>query len=146
MSATESDPVLRRLERRALWFCVLAALVAVGLRRGHLDLALGILGGGVLSGLSYWAIRSSIDGVLAIALGGGTGPAEAPPPASRVDRLRRGAGYVLRFTGRYLVLGALAYVMLVVARLHPLGMIIGVSALVVAAAIEAAAWVLAPRP
>jgi hypothetical protein len=47
-------------------------------------------------------------------------------------------GYGLRFIGRFAVLAVLAYVMLVWLRLHPVGLILGVSSIVVAAAIEAA--------
>ncbi len=134
------DPLLRRLERRALVFCVLAALAALAARRGDPAVALGILGGGVLIGLSYWAIRSSIDGLMALALGarGVAGGAEGAPVPDARARQRQAARHVLRFTTRYLLLGGLAYVMLVRLSLHPIGLVIGVSSIVVAAAIEAA--------
>ena len=144
----DADPLLRRLERRALLFC---AICGRGDRwscsGGRVDVALGVVGGGVLIGVSYWAIRSSIDGVLALTL-----PA-APPGKGGVGRnfssgprkfaqdpqfsgdLRRessrsgspdpgacASAYGLRFVGRYAVLAGLAYVMLVWLRLHPVGL------------------------
>ena len=140
MTAFDPDPLLRRLERRAVWFCACAAVLALLVRRGQPDVAFGVVGGGLLAAISYWAIRSSIDGLVRVALG----RSGAEPEADRA-RWRRGAGDMLRFASRYLVLGVVAYVLLVVARLHPLGMMVGVSALVVAAAVEAAQWVLTPR-
>jgi hypothetical protein len=141
VSGPGPDPLLRRLERRALWFCALAALSAVALQRGRLEFALGVLGGGLLIGLSYWAIRSSIDGLLALA-GGRTGDPPSgehvpvAPSATRAGQ-RQAARHLLRFVGRYLVLGVLAYLMLTRLRLHPVGLIVGVSAIVVAATVEA---------
>lgn len=152
MSGQDSDALLKRLERRARWFCALAAVVALGVRRGRTDVALGVIGGGLLIGLSYWAIRSSIDGLLALAqpeagsqpeIGSGRIPGSSeeirPDP---VTRRRRAFGFLLRFVGRYAVLGALAYVMLVWFRLHPVGLMLGVSSIVFAAAMEVVA---APR-
>jgi hypothetical protein len=166
VTTLDADPLLRRLERRALTFCALAAAVALAVQPGQTEVALGVAGGGLLIGVSYWAIRSSIDGILALALpdpgappglaptDGGAGtlsgtpsgiaPGPVPPPAgggrpaARADvRRARAIGYVLRFVGRFLVLAVLAYVMLVWLRLHPIGLVLGVSSIVVAAAIEA---------
>lgn len=135
----DADLLLRRLERRALVFCALAAGAAVAARRGDPDVALGILGGGLLIGISYWAIRSSIDGLMAVALAGRETAAleEGTPRLDPRARQRQAARHVLRFTARYLVLGVLAYLMLVRLTLHPVGLVIGVSSIVVAAAIEA---------
>ena len=142
MSASEADLLLRRLERWAFAFCVAAAAAALALRRGSPDVALGVLGGGALMAVSYWAIRSSIDGLVAVALGSAaraTNDSEAPPPVALPGRRRaRAVGYGLRFVGRYAVLGVLAYVMLVWLRLHPVGVLIGVSSIAFAAAVEAA--------
>lgn len=146
MTPYDADPLLRRLERRALLFCAIAAVGALVVQGGRFDAALGVVGGGVLIGVSYWAIRSSIDGVLALAL-----PLPAAPsakmgsyPISQEDSSGgpsfsrgRALGYGLRFVGRYAVLAGLAYVMLVWLRLHPVGLVLGVSSIVVAAAIEA---------
>jgi hypothetical protein len=156
VTTSEADPLLRRLERRALVFSAVAAIVALLARRGRPDVALGVAAGGVLIGVSYWAIRSSIDGLLAATVGTrpapsggqeGTGSGAAPEGESAAPGTRRGRaiGYMLRFAGRYLVLGALAYVMLVWLRLHPIGLIVGVSSIVVAAALEVAGGVVRRR-
>ena len=129
MSVLDPDPILRRLERTALVFCGLAAVVALGVRRGQPDVALGILGGGALTGLSYWAIRSSIDGLVALMAGrDGAEHVAAPGPVS----------ILLRLAGRYALLALLAYGMIARLRLDPVGLLIGVSSLVVAASLEAA--------
>lgn len=134
----DADPLLRRLERRALVFCVLAAAVTLVVRGGRPEVALGILGGGVLIGISYWTIRSSIDGLVAVMGSGRVPPAgEGGPALDTRTRQRQAARHVLRFVTRYLVLGALAYVMLVRLRLNPVGLVIGVSSIVVAATWEA---------
>ena len=144
MSLGDADPLLRRLERRALAFCVLAAAAALVVQRGQPGVALGVLGGGVLIAASYWAIRSSINGLLAVVLPAatsaqpGTADGEVRAAGATTGR-RRALAYGARFIGRYAVLGGLAYVMLVWLRLHPVGMILGVSAIAVAAAIEAVA-------
>jgi len=148
----DADPLLRRLERRALLFCLIAAVATVVVQRGRFDVAAGVVGGGVLIGVSYWAVRSSIDGVLALV--GESDPGESGPggpgpgrgsrvsaetrPGPVLQARGRALAHGLRFVGRYAVLAGLAYVMLVWLRLHPVGLILGVSSIVVAAAIEAA--------
>lgn len=143
----DADPLLRRLERRALVFCAAAAVVALLVPGGGPDVALGIAGGGALIGISYWAIRSSIDGLLAL-MGPGASPApegEQGPGTPRGSGRGGAARHVIRFTTRYLVLGVLAYLMLVRFRLHPIGLIVGVSSIVVAATVEALAGVTGRR-
>jgi hypothetical protein len=138
VSAREADRLVSRLERSALRFCLAAAAVALGVRRGCADVALGILGGGALIGVSYWAIKRGVDGVLALfpaagaALAGGAGgaPARRPGPAAW-------APILVRFAGRYALLAVIAYVMIARFRLHPVGLVIGVSSVLVAASIEA---------
>jgi hypothetical protein len=157
VSVGDADPLLRRLERRALAFCVVAAAGALVVQGGRPSVALGVVGGGVLIAASYWAIRSSIDGLLAVVLPAATSSAEPLTAGDRSEDLGRGAAagarrrraiaYGARFIGRYAVLGGLAYVMLVWLRLHPGGMMLGVSAIAVAAAIEAASSLARPsRP
>jgi hypothetical protein len=118
----EADPVLRRLERDAARVCFAAAVIALVIGRGNPNLALGTLGGGALVGLSYWSIKSSVDAIAQ------RGPAEA---GRRVWTL-------VKLTGRYALLGFLAYVMIARLRLHPIGLLTGASSVVAAAALEAA--------
>ena len=135
MSVFDADPLLRRLERTAIAFCAGAAVVALGVRGGRPDVALGVLGGGVLIGVSYWAIRSGGDALVLLAGGardeGSRGGEDRQARAPSVARL--GA----RLVGRYALLAILAYVMIARLRLHPVGLVIGVSSVVAAATIEA---------
>ncbi len=103
---------------------VASATVAGGLL-GGLAWGGGILGGGVLAAISYWAIRSSVD-ALVQTMGGG-------PPESRPGTAR----LVLTLIGRHALLAIVAYVIIVRLRLHPVGVLTGASAVVLAAAREA---------
>jgi hypothetical protein len=130
----EPDPLLRRVERNAWIWCLGSAIVAFAVRAGRPDVALGVLAGGALVGMSYWAIKSSIDG-LAHALGVGAGAA----PARADDRIvkKRLVLATLKLVSRYALLGFGAYVMIARLRLHPVGLLIGASSIVAAATVEA---------
>ena len=126
MTSRETDPALRRLERRSIWACLALALTALVVRGGRPDVAIGVLGGGLLAGASYWAIKSSVDRF--------TGRARPGEARGRKAALALATGLlVLRYA--LLVLGA--YVMIARLRLHPVGLIVGVSSVVAAAAIDA---------
>jgi hypothetical protein len=114
---TERDPFLRRFERDAVAACVAMAVAAFAVSDEGWRAALSVMGGGLLAGASYRAIKGGVDAVS----GGGT----------------RGAALVKYFT-RYGILTVAAYVMLVRLRLHPVGVLTGASSLVVAAAVAAA--------
>lgn len=138
MRVFDADPLLRRLEVRAVAFVAGAAVIALAARRGGADVALGILGGGVLIGSSYWAIRASADGLVALLAGGrepaGAGSAQAPISGRRSGP--RAAGVLLRLVGRYALLAAMAYVMIARLRLHPIGLLVGVSSIFASASVE----------
>jgi hypothetical protein len=158
--AFNSDRALLRLERGSLVTCLVMAAVAWAARSDMPSLALGVLGGGLLIASSYRAIKDGID-LLVAALGrSGQDRAEAPggpapeaatpggddtaareegasdrttrPRLSRRQRLFLG----VKFIARYALLAVGAYAMLVVLHLHPVGLVMGVSSPVVAAAIE----------
>lgn len=74
-----------------------------------------VMGGGLLIGISFVAIASGVSGL-------GT---DRPP-----------AFLLLKVSGRYALLGVLAYVMIARLRLPPLGLIAGASSFAVAAAVE----------
>ncbi len=116
----EADPTLKRLERNALVVLGVMAAGAGLARPGDLTLALGVLGGGGLSALSYLAIRSGVRS--------GLGPAEAG--------VRRRS--LVKYFTRHAILALAAYGMMVRLHLDPLGMLLGVSSPVIAAGIEAA--------
>ena len=123
MPPTAAGGMLRRLERTALVFVILAT--AIGGVLGGLGWAGGILGGGVLAATSYWAIRSSVDALVRTMA---REPVGARPGLARV---------ALTLVGRHALLGLTAYVIIVRLRLHPVGVLIGASAVVLAAAREA---------
>jgi hypothetical protein len=133
--SVEADPVIRRLQTGAAIWCVGAAAISLVGWPNRLDVAAGIVAGGALAAVSFLAIKSSIDAVLGLMT-------EAPddPPARR----RVAVGALAKMAGRYALLAVLAYVMIARLRLHPIGLVMGASSLVAAAAFEAARW--AARP
>ena len=120
--------MLRRIVRDTAITCALFGVGAILVRPGRWSLPLGVAGGALLLALSFWAIRGSVDAWLGPGVDDGTGRGSG--------RLRSSLGLVKFFT-RYAMLGFAAYVMM--ARLHidPVGMLAGVSALGVAAGVEA---------
>lgn len=132
--------MLRRVERRAVAVCLVAAAVAWVVRLGDPDVMIGILGGGLLSGASYWALRSGVSTLVRLAAGqpsGGHPPLDEDGPAAVPSPPPGAAARVLRLAWRYALLAFLAYGMIARLRLHPIGLLIGVSSLVVAASLEA---------
>lgn len=121
------DPVIRRLQWGAVIWCAVAASVALLVWPRRLDVAAGVTGGGLLTGVSFYAIKPSIDALLGLMDG------------SVADGARRGVAVraMARMVGRYALLAVLAYVMIARLRLHPIGLVIGASALVASAVFEA---------
>jgi hypothetical protein len=117
--------LLRRLERNTLLVLLALTLTLVAVRPRQPALALGVVGGGVLVGLAYWAIRGVAD---ALAEGAIRGKKRRD---SRVFAL-------VKFFTRHAILALAAYGMMTRLELHPIGLLIGVSAPVAAAALEAA--------
>jgi len=131
----ETDAMLRRFERNqivaSLAMAALAALV------GRFDVALGVIGGGLLMAMSYRAIRGGVDAIV---------PAGAAPPSGRRLAKRR-VLLAARFLGRYALLALAAYVMLARLRIHPVGLLVGAASPVVAVAVEALRFVrMSSRP
>lgn len=128
---TEQDPWLRRIERDAVRGCVVMALLAWAVGRGHLGPPLGVLAGGALVAISYHGIKGGIDATTA-ASGGAAGATE---PAKARKR-RRAIGLVKFFT-RYAILTAAAYVIIGRLTLPPVAVVAGASSLVAAVGVEA---------
>jgi hypothetical protein len=119
------DDLLRRLQRNACVACVLFAAIAFGVSgRGA---AAAVVGGGSHAGISFLLIKGAILDVTAF----------ADDPRSPAPRVNTGFA-VVKLTGRYALLAFLAYVMIARLRLHPIGLFVGASSFVAAAAIEAA--------
>ena len=129
----QDDPFFRRLGRTAALLCVLMAGVALAV--SGVRAALGVLGGGVLIGISFFALASGTAALAAVVSG---------QAGANRSRLVRSA--TIRLVGRYALLGFLAYVMIARLRLHPLGLLAGASSVVAAAAVEAARHLIKNRP
>ena len=115
--------MIERVARDTAYSC-LAMAIAFGLWKRTLAAPLGVLGGGLLIGLSFWAIRRTVDTLVALRSGGET----------------RGnsSGFALvKFFTRHGILALAAYGMLVRLHLDPVGLLAGVTSLGVAVAIEA---------
>jgi len=149
-----STHMLRRLERGAVIWCVLAAIGVLALAPARTDVLLGIAGGGVLAIVSFYAIRGSVDAaVRAFApaphrapASHGAGATSNPPAPRTADApaqpdpgpARPGMGaLIVKMAGRYALLALLAYVMIARLRLHPLGLLLGMTALAASATAEA---------
>jgi hypothetical protein len=101
------------------------ALAAMGWRRS-IDAGLAVLAGGLLAWLSYRGIKAGIDAALRRSEGRGDHGGG------------RGRGLALvKFFTRYAIVALAAYIGMVRLRLHPVGLVVGASSFVVAAAMEA---------
>jgi hypothetical protein len=116
-----ADDLLRRLRRNAIVACGAIALLALAVDPHRPAAAIGVLGGGVLVAISYAAVAFTIDAFM--------------PEPGKSPR-KRGLA-VLLFAGHYALLALAAYVMIGRLRLHPIGLLGGVTSCVAAAAFEA---------
>jgi hypothetical protein len=122
-----STGLLRRLEIGALVWTAAAIGVVLAGWPSRTDVMLGIAGGGLLSIASFYAIRATVDAAVG-----------AKP--------RKGAAVLVKVAGRYGLLALLAYVMIARLRLHPLGVLVGVTALAGSATAEAVRSLTRPGP
>lgn len=113
---TDESGVLRHFERDLIVAAVVLAGLALLAPGGSARLAVGVLSGGALVWGSFRSLKAGIDAAL---LGSG-GPAT-----------------LVKIFTRYAILAFAAYVMLARLRLHPLGVLIGASSIVLAAAAAA---------
>lgn len=114
-----------RVARNLAVLCLGSAAIAFLWRPDRPQMALGVVGGGVLAGLAVWALAGVVDAV--------GRPAETGEirPVSR-------AFHLVKFFTRHGILAFTAYVMMVRLHLDPVAMLVGVTSVVVAAAFEAA--------
>lgn len=105
---------------RVLVACAGLACLALVVDPNRPRVAAGVVGGGVLAGLSYWGIRGAVD----VLVGAG---------AEAGEGRRRAVAALVKFFTRHAILAAAAYGMMARLHLDPVGMLIGVSALAVAA-------------
>jgi hypothetical protein len=125
----EADPSLRRVERTAVMVCLGMLVPAIAL--AGWPAALGVLGGGLLSAVSYRTIVSSVSALTeGLARRDASGGARAERPGK--------AWTTIKAASRYALLALLAYVMIARLRLPPLGVLAGASSVVAAVALEIA--------
>jgi hypothetical protein len=120
--------LFRAVERNALVIASVMAAAALFVRpRPHV--AIGVAGGALLVGVSYWTLKRSVSAFAAMLV-------QAPGGAAN----RRGnAGRELgKLVFRYALLALLAYVMIARLRLHPWGLLAGASSVVAGVSVEAA--------
>lgn len=143
----EPDASLRRVQRDSAVIAAAATALALILQRGRPEGALGVVAGAAIMGISYAAIKGGVTALLRRAAAASqTGPGERLSHA-------RVAWILAKFLGRYLVVGTVAWAVLVPLRSHPIGLFAGVTVPVLAIGIEAVRLVRAssrradgPRP
>jgi hypothetical protein len=134
----ERDTTLRSVERNAFVICAVMTVVACFVPPRP-AVALGVLGGGLLVGVSYWSLKSSVTALVDVLAGAGQGAATAADSARLRANMRR---EIAKLPLRYALLGLLAYVMIARLRLHPWGLLAGASSVVAGVALEAARFVM----
>ena len=126
--------MIERIARATAIACVVIAAL-FGLWKRDLASPLGVIGGGLLIGLSFWAIRGTVDTL--IALRGGL-PRRSGEAAEAGETRRISSRLALvKFFTRHGILALAAYGMMVRLHLDPVGLLAGVSSLGVAVAVEA---------
>ena len=125
------DPLVDRIGRTSILICLVFAAVALAL--WGLRVAAGVLGGGLLIGISFYTLGHGVAALVLAATGGGTARQAV-------------AGTLLKLVLRYALLGFLAYVMIARLRLHPVGLLAGASSVPAAAFVEAVRLLAKNRP
>jgi hypothetical protein len=119
------DGVLTRVARDSGVTVVVTTVAFLIWRPDQPRLAGGVVGGGVLIATAWWAIGGLVGAALR---GGKTGENR---------RVLRALALVKFFT-RHVILALAAYGMMARLQLHPVGLLVGVSAVLVGATMEAA--------
>lgn len=109
--------MLTRVGRDTAIVCVVMAAAAALWRPGDWRLPMGVVGGGGLIGLSFWAIHGGVEGWVRPGLGSGV--------------------RLVKFFTRYVILSLAAYGMMVRLHFDPVGLLVGVTSLGVAVGVEA---------
>ncbi len=118
--------LLARIRLNALVACGAIALVALAVDPHPPSAALGVVGGGVLVAISYAAVAFTI----------GVFMPSPDAPKRPATRGKKGIA-LLVFVLHYALLAFVAYVMIARLRLHPIGLLGGVTSIVAAVAFEA---------
>ena len=125
--------MIARVARDTAVACVAIAVVFLVWKR-TLAAPLGVLGGGLLIGISFWAIRGTVDALVMLR--------QSLPHGSVNDAKAGETGRIstvfllVKFFTRHVIVALAAYGMMVRLHLEPLGLLAGVSSLFMAVAIE----------
>ena len=125
--------MLERIVRDAAIACLVIAVLFAAVRRDVM-VGVSVLGGGLLIGISYWAIKGTVDALIGHRPGPGLDRGGAAAAAERGVRARRWP--LVKFFTRHGMLALAAYGMMVRLHLDPVGLLAGVSSLVIAVAVE----------
>ena len=136
--ADEADPTLRRVQRDSAVIAVAAAALALTIQRGRPEGALGVLAGAGLMAFSYAAIKGGVTALVERAAS-----TSRAGSGQRVSNARV-AWILAKFIGRYLLVGVVAWAVLVPLKAHPLGLFAGITVPVLAIGIEAVRLAMAP--
>ena len=115
--------MVERIARDAAIICGVMVAVAVVWKRDFAAPA-GVAAGGLLIALSFRAIQGAVDALIRSRSGG-----ETPRKKARFQ--------LVKFFTRHAILALAAYVMMMRLRVDPVAMLMGVSSLAAAAAVEA---------
>ena len=114
--------MIERVARSTAISCLVIAGLFAAWKR-NLAAPLGVLGGGLLIGLSFWAIRGAVDSLIAVRSVG--------------ENSQKSTGFTLvKFFTRHAIVALAAYGMMVRLHVDPVGLLVGVSSLGVATAVE----------
>jgi hypothetical protein len=124
--------MVERIARGTAVSCLVIA-VLFGLWKQSLISAVAVVGGGVLIGISFWAIRGGVDDlVLRNSL-----PRRSAEGTKAGETGPKSTGFSLvKFFTRHAIVALAAYGMMVRLHLDPIGLLAGVSSLGVAVAVE----------
>jgi hypothetical protein len=115
--------MIGRVARDTALICGLLT-IAAGVLIHDCSITLGIAAGGLLIAIAFWAIQGTVDALIRARSRG-----ETPP--------KRAGFQLVKFFTRHAMLAFAAYVMMMRLRVDPVAMLMGVSSLGAAAAVEA---------
>jgi hypothetical protein len=126
--------MIARIARDTVIACI-AIAVGFWLWKRDLTSPLGVLGGGLLIGLSFWAIRGSVDALIALR----PGLSRQSPEGAKADETGRNSTVftLVKFFTRHGIVALAAYGMMVRLHVDPLGVLLGVTSLGIAVGVEA---------
>jgi hypothetical protein len=126
--------MIARIARDTAVACVVIAILFL-LWKGNLAAPLGVLGGGVLIAVSFWAIRGTVDALIVLR----PGLSRRSAGGAKADETGRisTAFLLVKFFTRHAIVALAAYGMMVRLHFDPMGLLAGVSSLGVAVGLEA---------